>query len=241
MLRRMSLALCALATAAAPALAAAAGQGPAAADPHVSARRTGEIGGTVVRVDPAERVIVLDDGGMFRLTEDGAVPVDGRPAELARLEPGTRVVIHAAEPVTLGEGRYVVVVEPGAAAAVAPAPAAAAVTTARPIAIGETVTGTVERVDGDRGVVVFRGGRAFLLGPASVVLRAGRPVQSGSVLPGMTVTLSALNPVVSGDGRAVLLNEGFMDGDTGSALSWDATYEGYEAIIDNAGMQIQAP
>ncbi len=165
--------------------------------------------------------------------------VDGRPAELVHLAPGTHVVIRGAEPVTPGEGRDVVIAEPGAAAVVAPAPAAGRVTIVQPIASGGTVSGTVERIDGDRGVVVFQDGRAFLTGPASVVLRDGRPVQLGNVLPGMTVTLFAVNPVLSRDGRAVLLNEGFVDGDTGGALSWDATYEGYEAIIDNAGMQIQ--
>jgi hypothetical protein len=60
------------------------------------------------------------------------------------------------------------------------------------------------------------------------------------LLPGTPVMLSAINPVVSRDGRSVLLNEGFFDPGNGSALTWDAKYSGYEADTDNAAMQVQS-
>lgn len=48
--------------------------------------------------------------------------------------------------------------------------------------------------------------------------------------------LTAINPVVYRSGRYALMNEGFRD-DSGSVLAPDADFAGYEADVDDAGMQ----
>ena len=51
---------------------------------------------------------------------------------------------------------------------------------------------------------------------------------------------SAVNPVVSRDGRSVILNEGFFDPGNGGSITWDAKFSGYEGDTANAAMQPQA-
>lgn len=48
--------------------------------------------------------------------------------------------------------------------------------------------------------------------------------------------LTAINPVVYRSGRYALMNEGFRD-DSGSVLAPDADFAGYEADVDDPGMQ----
>jgi hypothetical protein len=58
------------------------------------------------------RVIVLEEGRMFRLTGDNVVLVDNQPVMIDTLQPGTQVVIRSAEPVMLQDGTSVVMAEP---------------------------------------------------------------------------------------------------------------------------------
>ena len=74
--------------------------------------------GTVVGVDPAQRVIVLDDGRTYRVVGEQAVTVNGQPVVLERVQPGTPVTIVSGTPVIYQNGQYVAVA-PGATTAVA--------------------------------------------------------------------------------------------------------------------------
>jgi hypothetical protein len=55
--------------------------------------------GTVVRIDQAERIVVLEDGRTIRLIETTEIIVNDKPATLMALEPGTVVVIRGGQPV----------------------------------------------------------------------------------------------------------------------------------------------
>jgi hypothetical protein len=199
-----------------------------------------DITGVVVRTDAPAHVIILEEGRMYRVTGGDVVLVNGQPVTLDTLRPGTRVVIRGAEPVTLRDGTYVVIAEPGSTVADPAALPRATLVTAPPVTGQPIVRGTVSRVDEARGVVVLEDGRAVQTGPTAVALVDGRPVEVFALRPGMDVVLTAVNPVVYRSGRYALLNEGFPD-DTGSVLAPDADFEGYEADVDDAGMQVQAP
>jgi len=202
--------------------------------------RAQEITGVVVRTDAPARVIVLEEGQMFRVTGDNAILVDNQPVTLETLQPGTRVVIRPAQPVMLRDGTYVVVAEPAPVAS-DPAALPQAVVVETPKVISEPqVRGTISHVDVEQGIVVFEDGRIVQTGPKTVALVDGRPVQLIALQPGMHVVLAASNPVVYRSGRYALLNEGFRD-DRGSTLAPDMDFAGYEADIDHAGMQIQGP
>jgi len=116
--------------------------------------------GTVVRIDPQSRVVILDDGRMYRVTPNTVLLVDNQRAQLTTLAPGQRVVIQSGEVVALQNGQYVTT--PGAAvvtpapAVVAPAPAvvAQAPATAVPVGLKQTFYGTVTDVDKDGEVKI---------------------------------------------------------------------------------------
>jgi hypothetical protein len=57
--------------------------------------------GTVIRVDQAERIVVLEDGRMIRVIDTSQIVVNDKPATLMALEPGTVVVIRGAQPVAV--------------------------------------------------------------------------------------------------------------------------------------------
>jgi preprotein translocase subunit YajC len=105
--------------------------------------------GTVVRIDPQSKVVILDDGRMYRVTPDTVVLVDNQQAQFATLAPGQRVVIRSGEVVVLQNGQYIAV-RPGATV-VTPAPAptvvAPAPASAVPIGLKQTFYGTVTDVD----------------------------------------------------------------------------------------------
>lgn len=197
--------------------------------------------GTVVRIDEPNRVVVLDDNRMYRLTEDGAVLVDNQPVALATVRPGTRVKVRSGQPVELREGQYVVIMPPpGAASVTTPAPGTTVTTIQQPGAVSDAVvTGTVSRVDVPANVIVLSDGRMVQTGPSTVILVDQRPMHIADLRPGTPVTITAANPVVYRNGRYVLLNHGFRDAASGSALAWDSDYAGYDAQTDNAGMGIQ--
>jgi hypothetical protein len=105
--------------------------------------------GTVVRVDAQSRVVMLDDGRMYRVTPNTVLVIGNRPAPLTALVPGQHVLIQSGEVVTLQNGQYVaaapaagVVAQAPAAVAQAPAPA-----TAVPVGVKQTIVGTVADVD----------------------------------------------------------------------------------------------
>lgn len=109
--------------------------------------------GTVVRVDPQSRVVILDDGRMYRVTPETVMVVDNQRTQLTTLAPGQRVMIQSGEVVALQNGQYVTVRTP---ALVAPAPTvvAQAPASAVPIGLKQTFYGRVTDVDKDGEVKI---------------------------------------------------------------------------------------
>jgi hypothetical protein len=229
MIRRMMLTVCA-AVLAWPALAGA----------HEP------VTGMVMRVDEPAGVVVLQDGRMYRIGGERTVIVNDRPVAISTVLPGTRIVIRDAEPVAFAGDRYIAMspARRGQVTTVTSSTAPATVTTvttspASPLEAEPVVTGTVTSYDPATGLVVLSDGRAFQVGPNTVVLVNGYPVMLTSIRPGTRVTLSQVNPIVSRDGRIALMNTGFRD-DNGSLLAPDAKYAGYEAERPDAAMQVQS-
>jgi hypothetical protein len=144
--------------------------------------------GTVTRVDEPQRVVVLDNGQMYRVSGDRSVFVNGQPVVLGRLQPGTPVTITSGTPVVYQNGQYVTVA-PGS---VVTAPAGTVVTappgtvvTAPPGTVVAAPTGSTLRMVGrvadveNSGNVKVRlpDGRALEFpAPVGTVVRKGDPV-----------------------------------------------------------------
>jgi len=105
--------------------------------------------GDVVRVDPAQRVIVLSNGQMYQVPANSVVYVNGQPMAWTTVQPGTRIVVPQGQLVELRDGRYMVVQSPGAVvtpvpgAVVTPAPGAVVATPG----VRQTIYGRVTDVD----------------------------------------------------------------------------------------------
>jgi hypothetical protein len=191
--------------------------------------------GTVTRIDQPARVIIFEDGRMYRVMPSTVLLVDNRPMVYTTLQPGAHVVVRAGEPVTYRDGQYVVV----SSGAMAPASTTTVTTVTSPQVLA-SASGVVASYDPRTNIVTLTDGRMVQLTSKTAILVNGFPTTADALTPGTTVMLSAINPVVSRDGRSVILNEGFFDSGNGSALTWDSKYSGYEADTSNAAMQPQA-
>jgi hypothetical protein len=192
--------------------------------------------GTVTRIDPPARVIIFDDGRMYRVTPTTVVLVDNRPMVYTTLQPGARVVVRGGEAVAFRDGQYVVV----SSGAMAPASTTTVTTVTTTPPVLASASGVVAGYDPKTNIVTLTDGRMVQITSKTAILVNGHPTTPDALYSGTPVMLSAINPVVSRNGRVVVLNEGFFDPGSGSAMTWDATYSGYEADTDNAGMQVQS-
>ena len=77
----------------------------------VSAVQAGgvEYKGTVTRLDADAKVVIMDDGKMYRVVPDTVVIVEEKPVQFDVLQPGASVTIRAGEPVEFREGKYIVI------------------------------------------------------------------------------------------------------------------------------------
>src|SRR5262245_17790127 len=73
---------------------------------------TEPVQGTVVRVDQVERIIVLEDGRVYRVVDTTQLVVNDKPATIMALEPGTQVIINNGQAVVLPDGGAALVREP---------------------------------------------------------------------------------------------------------------------------------
>lgn len=119
--------------------------------------------GTVVSVDEPQRVVVLDNGQMYRVSGDQGVLVNGQPVVLSRVQPGTPVVV-SGTPVVYQNGQYV---------AVAPGSVVAA-----PVGNVIRMQGQVTDIERNGNVKVrLPDGNAFeFRAPPGTVARKGDPV-----------------------------------------------------------------
>jgi hypothetical protein len=188
--------------------------------------------GVVTRIDEPAHVVIFEDGRMYRIAPNTVVLVDNQPIVYSSLQPGARVIVRGGEPVAFRDGQYILV---------SGAPATTTVTTVTtPQPILASASGVVASWDPKTNIVTLTDGRMVQLTSKTAILVNGYPTTPDGLYPGMPVMLSAVNPVVSRDGRSVILNEGFFDPGSGSAMTWDSKYSGYEADTDNAAMQVQA-
>lgn len=194
--------------------------------------------GTVTRIDEPAQVIIFEDGRMYRIVPNTVVLVDNQPLTYTILQPGTRIVVRGGEPVMFRDGQYMIVSGP----AMWPGTTTTTVTTVTtaPQPVLASASGVVASYDPKTNIVTLTDGRMVQLTSKTAILVNGYPTTPDGLYPGMPVVLSAINPVVSRDGRYVVLNEGFFDSGTGSAMTWDSKYSGYEADTDNAAMQVQS-
>ena len=63
--------------------------------------------GTLIRLDPPSRVVMLEDGRMYRAVAGTSFVVESRTETFARLRPGARIVVIGGEPVVYRQGRYI--------------------------------------------------------------------------------------------------------------------------------------
>jgi hypothetical protein len=205
--------------------------------------------GTVTRIDQPAQVIIFQDGRMYRVTPSTVLLANNQPVAYTALQPGTYVVVRSAEPVTFQNGQYVVLSSGAMAPAYAPIYASPAFTSPSYTTTVTTVTtpqllssasGVVAAYDPRTNIVTLTDGRMVQISSKTAILVNGFPTAPAQLRPGMPVMLSAVNPVVSRDGRSVVLNEGFFDPGNGSPLTWDSKFAGYEGQSANAAMQPQA-
>jgi hypothetical protein len=187
--------------------------------------------GTVTRIDQPAQVIIFEDGRMYRVAPSTVVLVDNTPMIYTTLEPGARVVVRGGEPVMFRDGQYVFVTAPATTTVTT-------VTTTQPVLA--SASGTVASYDPKTNIVTLTDGRMVQLTSKTAILVNGYPTTPAGLYPGMPVVLSAINPVVYRDGRLVVLNEGFFDAGSGSAMTWDSKFSGYDADTDNAAMSVQS-
>jgi hypothetical protein len=138
--------------------------------------------GTVVRIDPQSKVVILDDGRMYRVTQNTVLVVDNQPAQITALVPGQRVMIQSGEVVALRAGQYVAVSPSTAVVAQAPPTVVAqAPATAVPVGVRQTIHGTVSDVDSNGQVKIKTQRDSFEVRVAPEALR--------QIKKGDTVTL----------------------------------------------------
>ena len=144
--------------------------------------------GTVVRVDPQSKVVLFDDGRMYRVTPNTVLVVDNQPAPLTAVLPGQRVMIQSGEIVMLRDGQYVTVAQAPAApvqtpAVVTQAPAPAM---AVPVGVRQTIVGTVSDVDRRGEVKIKTANDSFEVKMPS---EAARQIKKGdNVIVDLTIT-----------------------------------------------------
>jgi preprotein translocase subunit YajC len=127
--------------------------------------------GTVTRVDPQSRVVVLEDGRMYRVTADTVLVVDNQTAQVTSLAPGQRVMIHSGEVVALRNGQYVAVDPASRVIAQGPTVITPAPATAVPVGVRQTIRGTVADVDSNGEVKIKTDRDSFEIKVSTETLR----------------------------------------------------------------------
>jgi hypothetical protein len=185
MIRRIGLAACALVLLAVT---------------TVSAQQV--VTGTVVRLDQAATVVVLDNGMMYQATPQTLFLVNNQPTTFAAIAPGTPVVVQYGQPVMFRDGRYVVMAQPAPAmTVVAPAPATTVVAV-QPVRTADgayEVSGVVKYSDSGRRIIRFTDGRNVSIDENVQVLANGSPVMLSTLMPGTFVVVRSSKPLASRD------------------------------------------
>jgi hypothetical protein len=143
-----------------------------------AAAQTTDVTGRIERIEPDQRVLVLNDGRMYRITPDTVVYVDRQPVTLAGLTPGQTVIIRSGESVALRNGQYVVVSPAPAATAPGAAGGSPVVITppaaATPVGVRQTLYGRVDDVNDDGTVKIDTGTDSFKVKMSRDLVRSVR-------------------------------------------------------------------
>jgi hypothetical protein len=75
----------------------------------VLAVQAGEGKGKVMKLESEQKVIVFEDGSMYRVVPDTVIIVEEKPVKFETLQPGASVVIRSGEPVQFKDGQYIVI------------------------------------------------------------------------------------------------------------------------------------
>jgi len=71
--------------------------------------QVGEGKGKVIKLDSTAKVVVFEDGTMYRVMPDTVFLVEEKPVKFETLQPGVAVVIRSGEPVQFKDGQYIVI------------------------------------------------------------------------------------------------------------------------------------
>lgn len=153
--------------------------------------------GTVVRLDPAANVVMLDNGMMYQVTPQTLFLVNNQPTNFAAIAPGMPVVVQYGQPVMFRDGRYVAMAPPApATTVVVPAPATT-VMAAQPMRTADgtyEISGVVKYSDSGRGIIRFDDGRNISITEDVQVLANGSPVMLSTLKPGTFVVVRSTKP-----------------------------------------------
>ena len=71
--------------------------------------QAGEGKGKIVKLDSAAKVVILEDGTMYRVGPQTVFIVEEKPVKYEMLQPGATVIIRSGEAVQLKDGQYIVI------------------------------------------------------------------------------------------------------------------------------------
>jgi hypothetical protein len=140
-----------------------------------------EIRGVVSYVDPATRTIHFTDGRVVQLKPGSTLTINGQPAVLESLRPGSSFVLMSPGPTTT---TVTTVTQP-----VAPPPAVVSPPTPSPV----SVTGTIARTDPLNQTITFQDGRIVQIAPTTMVWQQAPAIST--LLPGAQVFVRDAMPV----------------------------------------------
>ena len=155
--------------------------------------------GTVVRIDQPAGVVVLDNGQMYRATNQTVFLVNNQPTSFGTIQLGTPVVVQYAQPVMFREGQYVVVTQPAPTVVAAPAP----IVTTAPSSVFE-LSGVVRWVGASepgRASLTLDDGRQVWIDENTQVLANGAPVMMSTLRPGTFVVIRSTKPLAFRSGN----------------------------------------
>ena len=142
-----------------------------------------EVRGVVKYVDPATRTIYFTDGRAVQLQPGSTLTVDGRPAVIESLRPGTNFVL-------LPPGTTTTTVTTVTQPAPPPPPPAPVVSLPAPSPV--SVTGTIARTDPLNQTITFQDGRIVRVGPGTMVWQQAPAIST--LLPGAQVFVRDATP-----------------------------------------------
>jgi hypothetical protein len=144
-----------------------------------------EVRGVVSHIDPLTRTVYFTDGRVVQLKPGSTITINGQPAVLESVRPGTTLVLLPAGTSTT---TVTTVTQQAQPVAVAPAPAVML-----PAPSPVNVTGTIARTDPLNQTITFQDGRIVRISPSAMVWQQAPAISS--LLPGAQVFVRDAMPI----------------------------------------------